>query len=252
MARTTDPAVLGELALFAGLERADLARLAALLRWRRVAAGVHLMLDEQPGEAAYFIADGTVRVYAVQPTGSAVTLAIVGPGDVVGELSLLDDLGRSASAVTLEPTGVYWMGRSSFLDCLRTVPGMALNLTRILARRLRLADARLRALVSLDVEGRVAYTLLGLAREYGAPGPDGSVHIPLRLTQSDLAELVGASRVRVNQIMGTLTRRHQVEVDRHSRITALTHHGVRRGRAGAALPVAGGRSSPALSSRSRI
>jgi CRP/FNR family cyclic AMP-dependent transcriptional regulator len=219
MVRTTDPATIGELALFAGLARADLAHLAGLLHWRQLAAGVHLMLEEQPGEAVYCIATGTVRVYALPPTGSAVTLSIVGPGDVVGELSLLDDLGRSASAMTLEPTGAYWMDRGAFLQCLQATPGMALNLARILARRLRLADARLRALTSLDVEGRVAYTLLGLAREYGAPGTDGGMRIPLRLTQSDLAELVGASRVRVNQIMGALTRRHLVTVDRDARIT---------------------------------
>ena len=67
----------------------------------------------------------------------------------------------------------------------------------------------------------MAHTLLHLAREYGRPGPDGAVQIPLRLTQGDLAELVGASRVRVNQIMGTLKRRNLVVVDRQSRITVL-------------------------------
>ncbi len=149
------------------------------------------------------------------------TLAILGPGDVVGEMSLLDRMGRSASAVTLEPTGAYWMDRATFQTCLHTMPGVAYNLALILARRLRLADARLRALASLDVEGRMAHTLLHLAREYGRPGPDGAVQIPLRLTQGDLAELVGASRVRVNQIMGTLKRRNLVVVDRQSRITVL-------------------------------
>jgi CRP/FNR family cyclic AMP-dependent transcriptional regulator len=219
MARATDLAAIGELALFKGLDPADLTRLAGLLRWREVAAGVALMLEEQPGEAAYFIAEGTVRVYATQPDGSEVTLAILGPGDVVGEMSLLDSLGRSASAVTLERTGAYWMDRATFLECLRTTPGVALNLARLLARRLRLADARLRALASLDVEGRVAHTLLGLAREYGRPETGGAILIPLRLTQGDLAELVGASRVRVNQVVGALKRRRSIEVDRQSRIT---------------------------------
>jgi CRP/FNR family transcriptional regulator, cyclic AMP receptor protein len=219
MARPADLAAIGELALFKSLERADLAPLVEQLRWRTVAAGVSLMLEEQPGEAAYFIVEGTVRVYAAQSDGREVTLAILGPGDVVGEMSLLDQLGRSASAVTLEPTGAYWMDRATFLTCLRTMPGVAYNLALILARRLRLADARLRALASLDVEGRMAHTLLDLAREYGTPGPDGAVQIPLRLTQGDLAELVGASRVRVNQILGTLKRRNHVAVDRQSRIT---------------------------------
>src|SRR5260370_40851130 len=73
MAHATDLAVIGELTLFKGLERADLARLAELLRWRALAAGASLMLEEQPGEAAYFIAEGTVRVYATPSDGHEVT-----------------------------------------------------------------------------------------------------------------------------------------------------------------------------------
>jgi CRP/FNR family cyclic AMP-dependent transcriptional regulator len=219
MVRATDPAAIAELTLFKGLDQADLARLDDLLRWRQMPAGVTLMLEEQPGEAAYLIAEGTVRIYTSLSDGTEVTLSILGPGDVVGEMSLLDRQGRSASAVTLEPTGLYWLDRATFLACLGTMPRVAYNLALILARRLRLADARMRALASLDVEGRVAHTLLGLAREYGHPGPDGTVEIPLRLTQGDLATLVGASRVRVNQIVGGLKRRAYIAVDRQWRIT---------------------------------
>jgi CRP/FNR family cyclic AMP-dependent transcriptional regulator len=216
---TLDLTALGELDLFDGVERADLERLSAMLHRSQVAAGAMLMLEEQPAESAYLIASGTVRVFVTQLDGTEVTLSLLGPGDLIGEIALLDSLGRSASVITIEPTSLYWMDRGVFLGCVRTVPVVAHNLMRIMARRLRLMNARVRALAALDVEGRVAYILLGLAREYGAPGPGGDVRIPLRLTQSDLAGLAGASRVRINQVIGSLKRRNIVAVDRRSCIT---------------------------------
>lgn len=214
-----DLTTLRAVALFKDLDPADLERISAMLHWRQVASGAMLLLEDQPGESAYLIVEGTVCVFVTQPDGTEVTIALLGPGDLVGEISLLDSLGHSASAITLEPTGVYWMDRASFLTCLRTMPIMAHNLMLIMARRLRLSNSRVRALASLDVEGRVAHILLGLAREYGLSEPNGLVRIPLRLTQSDLARLVGASRVRINQIMGSLKRRNVVAVDRQSHIT---------------------------------
>ncbi len=219
MARAVDPASISELAFFNGIEPSEVARLADMLHWRQLPTGSNLMLEEQLGEAVYFILAGTVRIYAAQPDGNEVTLAILGPGAIIGELSLLDGLGRSASASTLEPTSLYWLDRISFVRCVRTMPSVAYNLALILARRLRAADARLRALSSLDVEGRVAHILLGLAREYGIPEPEGAVRIPLRLTQNDLARLVGASRVRINHVVGTLKQRHEITVDCRWHIT---------------------------------
>jgi CRP-like cAMP-binding protein len=142
VARVADPAIIGELALFKGLDQPGLAHVAELLHWRELGAGVSLLLEEQPGEVAYCIVEGTVRIYTTQADGRDVTLAIVGPGELIGELSVLDQQGRSASAVTLEPTATYWMGRVAFQTCVHTMPTVAYNLALILARRLRVADAR--------------------------------------------------------------------------------------------------------------
>ena len=90
---------------------------------------------------------------------------------------------------------------------------MSFNLVSVLSRRLRLANLHARSLVRLDVYGRVAGQLLALAREYGKSAPNGDVLIPLRLTQSDLASMVGASRVRVNQALGFYKRRRYLSVN---------------------------------------
>jgi len=98
------------------------------------------------------------------------------------------------------------------------MPAIARNLAGILSRRLRLADTHTRSLAALDVHGRVAAQLLAFAREYGEQLSDGGTFIPLRLTQTDLAGLVGASRVRVNQALGYYRKRGSISLDRDHRI----------------------------------
>jgi CRP/FNR family cyclic AMP-dependent transcriptional regulator len=116
--------------------------------------------------------------------------------------------------VALEPTTLLMMNRAAFWASLQEMPKMSYNLVSVLSRRLRLANLHARSLVRLDVYGRVAGQLLALAREYGNTTPNDDVLIPLRLTQSDLASMVGASRVRVNQALGYYKRRKYLSVNR--------------------------------------
>lgn len=214
-----DPLVLGRLDLFDRLPAADLARLNDQLRRQSFRAGTPVVSEDQPGEAIYVILEGSVKILVEQANGTEVILAILGAGEIVGEMSVVDSLGRSASAVTLEPTAVLWMDRSAFWDSLRALPELTYNLAEILSRRLRLANERIEALSSLDVYGRVARQILAFAREYGEAVGDGDTRIPVRLTQGDLAGLVGASRVRVNQVLVSYKRRRLISVDRSHRIT---------------------------------
>jgi CRP/FNR family transcriptional regulator, cyclic AMP receptor protein len=133
-------------------------------------------------------------------------------------MSAADSLGRSASVMTLEDSTPLWMDRHAFLSGMEEMPTIARNLLGILSRRLRLADTRTRSLAVLDVHGCVAAQLLAFAREYGEPLPDGGTLIPLRLTQTDLAALVGASRVRVNQALGYYRKRGSISLNKNHRI----------------------------------
>lgn len=196
----SDAAVLSEMPLFRGLESSQLARFQSLLHRRTVPAGRNVMTAEEPGEVVYVIASGTAKIHVEQEDGRDVILAVLGPGEVLGEMSAADALGRSATVTTLEECVLLWIDRATFRRYLETVPELTLNLVRVLSRRLRLADAHIQALASLDVYGRVARQLLAFGDEYGRETPDGIV-IPLRLTQGDLASLVGASRVRVNKVL---------------------------------------------------
>ena len=213
MPAVQDPKTLATVPLFEGLKAEQLSKLNALLHRRSFEAGYNIITAEQPGETVYVITSGSVKVYR-----SEVILAILGAGEVVGEMSLADSLGRSATVITLEQTVLLWMDRISFWASLREVPEMTYNLVSILSRRLRLANNHARLLAAMDVQGRVAGQLLAFAREYGEPAPGGGLLIPLRLTQADLAALVGASRVRVNQALGFHRRNGHISVGADRRI----------------------------------
>jgi CRP/FNR family transcriptional regulator, cyclic AMP receptor protein len=228
MAAVDDPTLLGDLELFQGLSREQLAELNGLLRSSSIPAGAHFITAEQPGEVVYVLLEGTVKIYVPQPDGRDVILAFLGRGDTVGEMSLVDSAGRSANVVTTEPSRVLWMDRATFQSCLRSLAPLASNLVRLLSHRLRFANEQIQALCTLDVPGRVARQILALADRYGTPEADGGVRIALRLTQSDLAELVGASRERVNQVIVDFKARGLLSVDLDHRIRVHRRDGLAR------------------------
>jgi CRP/FNR family cyclic AMP-dependent transcriptional regulator len=192
-----DPATLSRISLFRGMPTRELERLAPLLHEKNFPAGASVLTAEQPGEAIYIIIEGSVKIHLFTPDGAEVILAVLGPGEIVGEMSLADSLGHSANVTTLEESAFLWMDRRTFRSGVEGSTVLGRNLADVLSRRLRLANAHLLSLATLDVPGRVASQLLALAHEYGEEASDG-VLIPIALTQADLAALVGASRVRVN------------------------------------------------------
>lgn len=213
-----DAEALARVPLFEGLPRSELSRLSEHLHEARFPAGANVMVAEQPGESVYVILSGSVKVHALRPGGTEVVLAVLGGGEVLGEMSAADSLGRSASVVALEETLVLWMDRRTFRTSVADSAILSRNLAEVLSKRVRLANARLISLSYLDVPGRVASQLLSLAREYGQETSDGT-RIPMRLTQTDLAALVGASRVSVNQALGQFRKRGTISTGKDGRVS---------------------------------
>ena len=214
-----DAIALPEVSLFRGLTPNQLIWVRQRVHLKKFAAGTTIMTAEQPGEVVYFILRGTVKIHIEQLDGMDVILAIIGAGDTVGEMSLLDSVGRSASAITLEETTILWMDNATFRELLQTIPVVTFNLTRVLANRVRLANAQIQSLANLDVYGRIARQLLAFADKYGEPNVVGDVCIPLRLTQTDLADLVGASRKRVNTVIVSFKKRGYISIDSDYHVT---------------------------------
>lgn len=213
-----DANALAEIALFKGLPPERLRRLNDALHRKTVPAGTNMITAEQPGEVVYVLLEGTVKILIEQLDGREVILAFLGAGDTVGEMSLVDSAGRSANVMTMEKCTFLWMDRNTFQDLLKNVPEFAQNLVRTLSARLRMANEQIQSLSSLDVAGRLARQILAFAERYGQEEPGVGTRIPLRLTQSDLAELVGASRERVNQVMVDFRQKGHLAVDSSHRI----------------------------------
>ena len=152
-----DPCMIGDIELFRGLSAAQLSQVSGHLYCRTYPAGANIITVEQPGEVVYLIQNGTLKIHIEQANGSDVILAILGRGDIVGEMSLVDSAGRSASVITLEESKLFWMAGKDFQECLRAYPLIAQNLVRILSRRVRLANELVQALANLDVHGRAEH-----------------------------------------------------------------------------------------------
>jgi len=220
MPAVSDPKTLGNMALFRGMTAAQLSWLNDRLHGKTFPAETNVMAVEQPGEVLYIIFSGAVKVHLEQLDGNDVILAILGPGEIVGEMGLLGGAtGRSANVLTLGEATLVWMDRQTLQQCLRELPAFTDNLLRVLCDRIRHANDRTQWLSTLNVPGRVAAQILSLARQYGQASSNGDILIPLRLTQSDIASLVGASRERVNQAINGFKRSNVISVSGDYTIT---------------------------------
>jgi CRP/FNR family cyclic AMP-dependent transcriptional regulator len=209
---------LCKIPLFVGLAPEAIDRLSDLLQHRTVGAGVQLASAHQKSDKVYLILEGSVKVQHYTAEGAEVTLALLGPGNTVGEMGIVGPTGHSADVITRESTTLLWMDRKTFKECLESIPGLSQNLINQLIVRLRSANERIESLSILDVSGRVARQISTLAEEYGEPVADG-IRITLPLTQSDIAEMVAATRERVNHVMVRLKKDGILSVERRRVVT---------------------------------
>lgn len=209
---------LSEVPLFAGLSQPDLEVITQRIRQRRYREGDTIFRRDDPGVALYVILAGKIKIHNETPDGGEIIIAMLSAGDFFGELAVIDGDERSADATTLEAAELLMLTREDMHDIIKRHPRIGLNLLVTLTGRLRRTTEALQALSTLDVNGRVAMQLLSLAQQHGTETPEGT-RIDLRLTQSDLAALVGASRESVNKVLGYYRRQGWVAVDDDHRIT---------------------------------
>lgn len=167
---------------------------------RNYKAGSVFFRKGDAGDVMFAIVSGMVRIFASSDDGKEVVLGILSNGDLFGEISLLDGLQRTADAVALSDCTMLVLKRQDFLDHLTNNADFALGLMRGLARRLRATDSQIEDAAFLSLPARIAKRLLQLARDYGCQKPDG-VHIRIKLSQQELANLVGVTRESVNRVL---------------------------------------------------
>ncbi len=207
-----DPrALLNKVPLFAGLSVETLTGLTQHLRHHTFHRATMIFHKDQAGDALYIIESGRIRIFVPTESGEELTVEIAGPGEVFGELALLDGRPRSASAETLEETSVYTISRDEFRQYLAAAPQLAVALVELLSSRLRHVTDYAESLAYLDVHARLARVLLEMAGRYGTR-KNGGVEIDFDLTQTDLATMVGATRERVNRALAAFRAQGLVEL----------------------------------------
>ncbi len=227
MPAVANPRDLSVFPLFENLTDAELDTINRQFHARSFPSGTNVISFEMPGDVVYIIRDGTLKIKVDQPDGKEVIIALLGCGEVVGELSLIDGVRRSADVFTQEDSTLLWLDRLNFERLMETIPQLTRNLLRILTRRVRLSTEQIQALSTLDVPGKVARQLLVFADQYGIKAANGTL-IPMRLTQSDIAGMVGASRERVNQAFSGLKQQSLIDVSTTHRITVLNGEKLRK------------------------
>jgi CRP/FNR family cyclic AMP-dependent transcriptional regulator len=205
--------VLGQSPIFRRGRPDALAALAAQATPFDYPAGSFLMRQGEPADHVMVLTAGEVAIVSPVRGGGEQVYTIVGAGELIGELALLNDGRRTASARATSPTTAWAIGRDPFWRFLEANPPAATALLRQVAARLADREAQIDDLLSLDVKGRLAKVLLGLAERHGEPDPGGGTRIALRLTHRDLAGMVGASRENVSRALGAFRRRGFIDYD---------------------------------------
>jgi CRP/FNR family cyclic AMP-dependent transcriptional regulator len=196
---------------FANLSQIEASSLAERLVVRRFGSNQVVFHLGDPAGLLYIITKGKVKISHSSLEGQEAVLAILGAGDFFGELALLDDSPRSATAEAIESTETLTLHRDEFRDYLDNNPAFARHVLNVLARRIRHLNNQISDIFFLDLPARLARTLLLLADQHGRPDEDGVI-IELSLTQTDLAEMTGATRVSINKALGRFRRAKWVRV----------------------------------------
>ena len=170
-----------------------------------------VLTEGEMGDSLYMIQSGKVKVFISDQEGREMILKLLGPGDFFGEMSMIDKQPRSASVTTAEASVFLLLTHAAFERCVEKVPRIATLVMRVLAQRIREADKKIGTLAMMDVYGRVASTLLELSVY-----DNGKLMVSEKLSQQDLANMVGASREMVNRILKDLADRGFISVESKS------------------------------------
>ncbi len=228
MAIRIDLEILGQSSLLAGLPREELEQLAAAMRRRSYRRGEVIFHEGDPGETLHLVCQGRLKAVLASESGEEAVLRIISPGQIFGEMALLDGAPRSATVVALEPVETASLSRRDFVALLGRSPAAVEGLLAGMAQMIRNLTTEVGDLVFLDHQGRLAKKLLELAEAHGRPLAGGAIEIDLTLTLEELAAMIGTTRQTISKILAMYVA--QRAVARHGRRIVVLKPDTLRGR----------------------
>lgn len=204
-----NPQVLSQSITLDGLPEALAAELTKVARTRSVKAGTTLFEAGDPGDGFYALLEGSLRVVLRGDDGEQV-LAILSSGSIFGELAMFDGEPRSATVVAAKPSRIAFFDKAALFRFADENPAVYRHMLCIVGRRLRASNATLAARSLLPLNGRVAQTLLHLSDLFGKDVGEGRILVHHKISQADLAAMVGAARENVSRVLNDWKREGQI------------------------------------------
>jgi len=205
--------IISNARIFGSLNSEDIKALAKMGEKRQWRKGSQIISEGDEGDAIYLVLSGKVKVVLYGEEGREIVLSIMKKGDIFGEMALFDGEPRSANVEAIEDAECFVIRGDNLLKYIKNHPAVALNFLSHLSRRLREADRKIGGLALLDVCGRIAHTLLGIANAGNGIQGKGVVTIE-RLTHEEIAAMIGSSREVVSRALKKMAQEGYVKIEK--------------------------------------
>lgn len=207
--------LLKRVPMFSMLTTMQAESISQVIEKRHFKRGEVLVKQHQRSDVLFILITGRVRVVSMDKYGRQLVWHKLRPGEILDEMSLIDDQPHTATALAEVPTDVLTLGKYHFQRCLYENRHVAHAVMTRLVQRLRQADSKIESLALMDVHGRVGRALV----EHAEPDDDGSMVIHQKISRQDIANMVGASRESVSRVMKDLEARGFIQTDSPCRMT---------------------------------
>lgn len=201
--------LLKKFTFFIELLESDLDKISAITLERSYKKNMIIFMEGEPGEAFYYVISGKIKIYSTYEDGKEHIVHILGPGDVFGEATLFNNIPYPASAMVYEDAEVGMIKNRDLESLVRQNPDMALNLIRVLARKLLFARQKIRDLAFNDVFARTATEILRLAKDHGIPVEKG-ICIDMNLSRQELADITGTTRETISRAISAFKKEKSI------------------------------------------
>jgi CRP-like cAMP-binding protein len=199
--------------LFERLSETQLAKLEKQARSKRFPKGSCVYLPHDSAETAFVLVSGRIRIGTITPEGKHAILGFIEPGELFGELSIIDTSQREERAEAIADSMVVMLMSSTLNQMMDDSASLAISLTKLIGLRRRRLERRLKNLLFRSNRHRLIYLLLDLAQQYGCKHPNG-ISLGIRLSHQDLACLIGSTRESVTNTLGELQEQGFVQIER--------------------------------------
>lgn len=214
---------LKQINIFSQMDEAMFRQLNDMMVEKTLQKKAIVYMPDDPSEYVYCLKRGRVKISKISEEGKEITITILEPGEIFGELSLIDSGPRETIAEVIDDAYLCIVRRTDFERLMAQAPDMALRVTKLIGLRLRAIENKMEDLVFRDVPARLARLLLRLAHDHGKPAPSGGTLIDLKLSQHELACLIGSTRETTSLFLNEFKRDGLIDLV-HRRIVVLDPH----------------------------